>query len=368
MRLRPNQLKLMRDLSGGSVRVMLFASMFAGAGRLFAAPHVTCVNNASDFRNELVNASAGGVNNDADNHINLAVGVYATNNTFFQYGSAKTFTLDITGGYNSDCSKQVTQNPIYTVLSGVGGSNVILKTDSEGDVSIRFVTFTGGEGGTASSGGNALDVNTLGPKTGQIVIDSDIFTANTGGNVVDIGGSSLVQLDSSLFYDNSGEFAFAVYGTAKFFAINNTFAQNALDGAALEVEMWDAGSGANLGNNIFFDKVDAEVVFEDVGTALLANNVMSSDVLNTFTTAGATVTENDPPPVSDIQFLSTTDFRLQATSPGIAAGTLTPPNYTQTGGELPAQDVEGNSRTYNGTVDVGAYERGNEIFKDGFEI
>src|SRR5450432_4729789 len=129
--MRPRRNLLMRDCSGGLVRVMLLASLFAGAGPLFAAPHVTCVNNASDFRNELVNASAGGINNDADNHINLAVGVYPTNNTIFQYGSPATFTLDITGGFNSDCSKQVTKNPIYTVLSdtvlsGVGGSNIIL--------------------------------------------------------------------------------------------------------------------------------------------------------------------------------------------------------------------------------------------------
>ena len=363
MRLRRNQ--LMQDRSGGLVRVMLFASLFAGAGPLFATPHTTCVNNASDFRNELVNAGTGGINNDADNHINLAVGVYQINDTIFQYASAKTFTLDITGGYNSNCTKVLTQNPIYTVLSGVGSSNVILQSDSMGDVSIRFVTFTGGNTDNPNDG-SALSMNT-GGDTGEIIIDNDIFTANTVGDVVSIGGSSLVQLDSSLFYDNSGS-GLRVVNVAKFFAINNTFAQNAFSVYALAVEMKDSGSGANLGNNIFFDAVDNEVLFGSFGTAHLANNVMPSDVVNRFTTDGAVVQEVDALPIVDIQFVSSTDFRLQATSPGIAAGTLTPPNYTQPGGALPTLDVEGNARTFNGAVDVGAYERGNEIFKDGLEI
>jgi hypothetical protein len=68
MKRRRNQLML--DRSRGSVRVMLFASLLVGAGPLFALPHTTCVNNAADFRSELVNASGLGINNDADNYIN----------------------------------------------------------------------------------------------------------------------------------------------------------------------------------------------------------------------------------------------------------------------------------------------------------
>jgi hypothetical protein len=151
----------------------------------------------------------------------------------------------------------------------------------------------------------------------------------------------------------------------KFFAVNNTFAQNVFDFAALAVFMKDSGSGASLANNIFFDAVDPEVFFGDAGTAQLANNVMPSDVPDTFTTSGATVSEDDLQ-IPDIQFLSSTDFRLQATSPGIAAGTLTPPNYNQPGGALPTLDIQGNPRTLNGTVDVGAYEHGDDIFKEGF--
>jgi hypothetical protein len=231
-------------------------------------------------------------------------------------------------------------------------------------VSIRFVTFTGGDGSTGVTHVSALRMNT-GGETGQIIIDNDIFKANTGGYyVVEIGDSSLVQLDSSLFYGNSGAAAFGVNSVAKLFAINNTFAQNALSFALL-VYMSDSGSSANLGNNIFFDTVYTEIHFGSAGTAQLSHNVMPIDVLNTFTTDGAMVSEDDVQ-VPDIQFASGTDFHLQATSPGIAEGTLTPPNYNQPGGALPTLDIEGNPRTYNGAVDMGAYERGNNIFKDGF--
>jgi len=84
---------------------------------------------AAPLRTELEKAGEGGINNDADNQINLAVGVYPTDNTIFQYSSAKTFTLGIIGGYNADCSKQLTRNPIFTVLSGVGGSTLMMQTE-----------------------------------------------------------------------------------------------------------------------------------------------------------------------------------------------------------------------------------------------
>jgi len=363
MRRRRNQ--LLRDYSGGLVRVILLASLFAGAGPLFAAPHTACVNNAADFRSELVNAGQNGSNNDADNHINLAVGVYPISGTIFEYTSAKAFTLDITGGYNSNCTKVLTQNPIYTVLSGggVNSGKVVLQSNSMGDVSIRFVTFTGGDAANSTSS-SALSMNT-GGLTGQVIIDNDIFAANTGGYVVNIGGSSLVQLDSSLFYGNYDVETFRVTDVAQFFAVNNTFAQNAVSVAAMAVGMTDLGSSANLGNNIFFDPIDPEIGFGSAGTAVLANNIMPSYVINPFTSNGATVHENDLPAVDDIQFVSSTNFRLRLTSPGIAAGTLTPPNYDQPGGALPSLDVEGNARTYNGTVDVGAYQH-DAIFEDGF--
>ena len=353
-----------RLLRSGAPRFLLACAMALSSSVWAVPPHTPCVTNATELRTELEKAGETGINNDADTHINLAVGIYSINNTIFQYGSAKTFTLDITGGYNSDCSHQITQNPIYTVLSGVGSSKLILQSNSMGDVSIRFVTF---KGGNVTSGGSALSMNT-GGSTGQIIIDYDIFTANQGGNVVDIGYSSLVQLDGSLFYGNSGTTAtFAATNTAKFYAINNTFTQNTVadsaDGAYILVAA--QFNTAALSNNIFYGNsftnthgsTDYNIgLFGQSGsTAQLEKNIA-----NPVFVANTTLTDSDFAGSPNPQFASSTDFHLLPTSPGVATGTLTP------AGGLPVIDIQGNPRTYNGKVDLGAYERGDDIFKDGF--
>jgi hypothetical protein len=335
----------------------------AMSSSVWAAPHIVCVNNVTDLYTELANAGLGGANNDADTHINLAVGVYPISDGVFFYDSAMTFTLDVTGGYNSDCSQQITRNPIYTVLSGAG-SNLILESSSAGDVSLRFLTFKGGNGG-------ALIMNPGGGHTGQIIIDYDIFTANTGGNVVNIGGSSLVQLDGNLFYGNTGTQAtFISSGTMQFYAINNTFTQNAIaDSPYGASTLWVegvSGSSAAVSNNIFFNNTftnthgstDYDIIL--YGSAGSTVQVEKNIVDLVGVTNATLVTETDLPQNTDPQFASSTDFRLMRTSPGIAAGTLTPP------GGLPTIDIQGNPRTYNGAVDIGAYERGDDIFKDGF--
>ena len=346
--------------------LFLTACAMTMASPAWAAPHIVCVNNVTALHTELEKAGESGVNNDADTHINLAVGTYATNNSIFQYGSAKTFTLDITGGYNSDCSKQITQNPIYTVLSGVGSSKLILQSNSMGDVSLRFLTFKGGK---VAGGGSALSMNTAG-STGQVIIDYDIFTANQGGSAVDIGYSSLVQLDGNLFYGNVGDLAtFFATNTVQFYAINNTFTQNVIfdtaDGAYTLAVQGASGFSAAVSNNIFFNNsftnthgstdYDIAMVGSAGSTVQLEKNIA-----HVVEVLGATATNSDLPGNPDPQFASSTDFHLLPTSPGIAAGTLTPP------GGLPSIDIQGNPRTFNGSVDLGAYERGDDIFRDGF--
>ena len=351
----------------------VFACAMAAGSSAWAAPHTPCVTNATELSAEIAKAGNGGINNDADTHINLAVGVYPIT-SFLYYLSHETFTLDITGGFNSDCSKQVTQNPIYTVLSGVGGGTEILDSESYGDVSLRFLTFKGGNG--AGDGTSALRMNAAYP--GQIIIDYDIFTANTGGVVVSIGDSSLVQLDGNLFYSNTGTLAtFYALNTVQFYAINNTFTQNALaDSTRGAATLWvegDSSSSASaaLSNNIFFNNsftnthgstdYDMHLV-GSVGTT--GSTVrLEKNIANLASVSAATlVTFTDLPMNTDPQFVSSTDFPLMSNSPGIAAGTLTAP------GGLPVNDIEGNPRTYNGAVDLGAYEHGDEIFADGFSF
>jgi hypothetical protein len=50
------------------------------------------------------------------------------------------------------------------------------------------------------------------------------------------------------------------------------------------------------------------------------------------------------------------------TSPLLGQGTLTP------AGGLFTIDLEGHPRTFNNTIDMGAYERGDEIYSSDFDL
>ncbi|MDR3387707.1 MAG: choice-of-anchor Q domain-containing protein [Rudaea sp.] len=63
----------------------------------------------------------------------------------------------------------------------------------------------------------------------------------------------------------------------------------------------------------------------------------------------------------DPHFGGSGNYQLAATSPLLGMGTTTPV------GGLPTINLNGNPRSYSGLVDIGAYERGDEIFGDGFE-
>jgi hypothetical protein len=63
----------------------------------------------------------------------------------------------------------------------------------------------------------------------------------------------------------------------------------------------------------------------------------------------------------DPQFVGAGDFHLLSTSPLLRVGTLTP------AGGLPATDLEGNPRSVDGQVDIGAYQNADFIFANGFD-
>ena len=82
-----------------------------------------------------------------------------------------------------------------------------------------------------------------------------------------------------------------------------------------------------------------------------------------MTATGVTLTQSGNVAHVDPHFVSTTVFHVEPNSPVITNGLLTP-----TGTALPAIDLDGHSRVWNGKVDMGAYELGDEIFKDGFNF
>jgi hypothetical protein len=129
-------------------------SVFTLAGCLLlgaAASHAYtfCVGNETALQTALNAASDGGANANEDNTIQIVTGTYYTannsNERFYYVNQSTPRKLDINGGYNSDCSV-ITENPELTVLDG-GGATQVFESASEGDVSLRYLTFQNGSSG-----------------------------------------------------------------------------------------------------------------------------------------------------------------------------------------------------------------------------
>ncbi len=341
-----------------------------GACLLIAAAsthaHTFCVRNAAAIQAALDAASDGGAHDNEDNTIQIVIGTHYTannNNAEFIYNNQTTARiLDINGGYNSDCSA-ITENPALTILDGGGATRVFESLSASGDVSLRFLTFQNGYVGTNQYGAG-VEMNALGSDYGPVIFDQNIVRNNHtafigGGFSIGLGGGGTLQFENNLVVGNS---ATVTEGAGSIVddgsganIINNTFAQNTVTNMPASetggLYFFAGNSPDAMSNNIFWGNSG----FDLDTTAVLVDNDYGSDF-------------NPPNPISagnvsvDPQFSSSTDFHLLPTSPLLGIGTLTP------AGGLPSIDIEGHSRkSLDNKVDLGAYERGDEIFKDGYE-
>ena len=359
---RPTQYLQIHTIRCGPTSISALAGcLLIGAAASHA--HTFCVGNETALQTALTAASDGGANENEDNTIQIVIGTYYTANNsnarFYYVNQSTARKLDINGGYNSDCSA-ITENPELTILDG-GGATQVFESASEGDVSLRYLTFQNGSSGTNQDGGVVLniDINAVGP----VIFDQNIVRNNhatnfDGGFRIGLNGSGTLQFENNLIVGNTADNNF---GTGEIDdngsganIINNTFAQNTVTNMpASEIGGLDSfGSGAEtMSNNIFWGNSGYDLAT----AAVLVDNDYGSDIVSPNATSTGNVSV-------DPQFSSSTDFHLLPTSPLLGFGTLTP-----TGG-LPSIDIEGHSRTsLDNKVDLGAYERGDEIFKDGYE-
>jgi hypothetical protein len=342
-------------------RFVLTACLLMAAA--FGQAHTSCADSSAAIQAALAAASDGGANDNEDNTIQIVIGTYYTSNNGnaeFSYNNATTARkLDINGGYNSDCSA-ITENPGLTILDGSGATRV-LESESNGDVSLRYLTFQNGSA-VANQYGAGVALNLYDTAVGPIIFDQNIVRNNhsassDGGFRIGLSGSGTLQFENNLIVGNTAD-NFIGGGeiddnssTANI--VNNTFAQNTVANSPASAigGLSCLGSGANtMSNNIFWGNSGY-----DLDTAaILVDNDYGTDAVSPNATSSGNVSV-------DPKFSSSTDFHLLPTSPLLGQGTLTP-----TGG-LPTIDIEGHPRSYNGHVDLGAYERGDEIFADGFE-
>jgi hypothetical protein len=338
------------------------AALLLGLSAQIANASTTvCVTNATDLQTALNNATGS----TETTFIEIARGTYnVTAQLVFYAMAADQGQLDVTGGYNSDCSAQI-KNPALTVLDG-GGVTGVLRLYSVGGLSVRYLTVQNGYFSIDDGNDNAgLFVKSEG---GSIFVDYNIIRNNVGADdvglkvIVDTGSTSALHVDGNLIVDNTainqlGAGFIINSGAGNAYITNNTVANNVsqrTDAGPLGGFEIGAGTGSTtLSNNIFYGNTTTDLYLD--ASPLLINNDYTS-IGNGTPDAGSVGNVGVNP-----QFASTTDYRLQASSPLLGAGTLTP------AGNLPTIDIEGNPRSYNNLVDMGAYERGNEIYGNSFD-
>ena len=337
-----------------SVVVFLLLAAFAPCR---AAP--LCTHDSAELRTNLAMALAS----NANDTIAIVRGTYDTGGSTFSYAApnATSGNLTIEGGFNSDCSTQI-KNPALTILNGDSTSTVLLLTGSAA-MSVRYLTIQHGYG---NPGGGGMFLTSV---SGPVIIDYNIFRDNSGYNFVGVGANitsasstQALRFDGNLLVrniasasDGAGDVGNAGMGNT--YVTNNTVSDNQAGsgqvGGLFVSANYNAGSvAADISNNIFWgnDNFGLGVI----GAPTLVNN--DYGMISGTPGAGSSGNLQVNP-----QFVGGGDYRLSASSPLLAQGDLTP------AGNLPTIDLEGHARSFNGTVDMGAYERGDKIFADGLD-
>ncbi len=197
---------------------------------------------------------------------------------------------------------------------------------------------------------------------GDVTVSLDIIRRNhamfAGGLAAAAHGSGVLRVKNDLFESNvadvdAGAAELFTYDDAQLYVTGDTVVGNIGLGqfstGGLYVHQ-DGASPAVLSDNIFWANsvVDLQndsaiMLHDDCGSSVYAPPDGSTGNLGV-----------------DPQFVFATDFHLRASSPLIDAGVDDPPDgVTDT-------DLDGNPRVH-GHVDIGAYERGDAIYADGFE-
>jgi hypothetical protein len=319
--------------------------------------HVWCVSTADDLRSKLLIAAS----NSEDDTIELVRGTYLDAGNEFSFNSTQGFGLVIDGGFDAGCT-HTAMNPRFTILDG-GGLTQVLSTNSPGRVTLRYLTIRNGMRSGSSGGG--LQMNGSGPAS-EAILDFDILSNNASDYAVGaayIGVDGPIHIDGNLVVGNSapnnGGLYVYVGTTSIVYMTNNTVTGNTVTSPGTGPIVFinysnPAIPSAYVSNNVFWGNTSStDLQFYDSRAQLASNDYASIQGAPAGGSAG-NVSVNP-------LFAGTGDFHLSSTSPLLGAGTLTPV------GGLPGTDIEGHPRTFNNLVDMGAYERGDEIFVDGFD-
>jgi hypothetical protein len=318
-----------------------------------SAPAV-CVTDVQGFRDALDLATGS----NSLTEIMVARGTYDLSATQLNFLSS---TVDqgrvtIAGGYNQDCSTHI-NDPALTILDG-GHQSKVLTLNGPGGFSVRYLTLRNGS--YAYSTG--LDITSA----KEIIVDYNIIRDNsstTGSFAMAIfetaGSTDDVHVDGNLLVGNTTVNSFAAGGVStggsgKIYVTNNTVADNTVpnhpgDCGGLAINAGASGT-AYASNNIFWNNTPCDL--SAAGVVLTNNDI--GVIQGTIDPSSSGNLNVDPK-------FNPGAYSLAADSPLLGQGKLAPP------GGLPTLDIEGHPRSFMGTVDIGAYERGDKIFNYNFD-
>jgi hypothetical protein len=238
---------------------------------------------------------------------------------------------------------------------------------------VRYLTIQNGAVTNATNNNpGGLYVQGTGPVVANNIIRGNTSQLSYSGVVITVNGASdasNIHVDNNLIVGNAtwarasnvGAASVTHHGTGHIYITNNTISENTgefLGGLSI------TGDLVTLSNNVIYLPAGADEAcypglpcdFYDSSTApvLLMNNDIGSISANIDAMSSGNVAVNP-------HFASSNDFHMSPPSPLLGQGLIAP------AGGLPSFDIEGHARSYNGTVDMGAYERGDDIFAAGFD-
>ncbi len=316
---------------------------------------VACVDSAEDLQAALTVAAL----NDAEDVIQVVQGTYLTPGSPFTYTTAKSFNLQLLGGFTPGCGDRAVA-PANTVLDGNGATSVLaLQPGPSTAGSLVLQGFTIRNGVATGSDTAGLVIGRETGFGGRITVDHNAIIGNQAGDgaagILGQTDGGLLALINNLIVGNSSA---AGHGAGllscsgeTIWMTNNTVADNSCPSCTGGLEVTGTVP-PHVYNNIVWGNGSVDLVFQHPATLLFFNDI------------GSFTGTPDPGSTGNLSvdplFIGGGDYRLQIYSPVVDHGTDNP-----TGG-LPVYDLDGRNRTLDGHVDLGAYEIP-PIFFSGFE-
>ena len=336
------------------IGLCLFVGIAGALGSASAFGATVCVDTVQGLQDALDTTAANG----ADDTIQVVRGTYLVTGNHLIFNSSEAHSVNIVGGFAPGCGSRL-HDATLTVLDG-GNTTQIFNVTTSNDFELHFLTLqhgfiSGSSGGTMAVFGNGAASQAL---LANVIVRDGSSDYGVGALIFSVAGT--VTLQDNLvtgIVSPSGAVYVGNETTVAVHLTNNTVTGNTATGSGVSMVYVGAGSNVPMdaSNNIFWDNGGvADLAFISGAMLLTDNDYERIDVaLGTGSSGNLSV---------DPGFASSTDFHLRPTSPLLGIGTMIPP------GGLTAYDLEGNPRTWNNTVDLGVYERGDEIFADGLDV